>query len=198
VYYAAWEAELGGPADAETLREWVASADDSMANIGKANVTGGAAVFTVNGLKPSADYVLYAVAEAPNGKLSEVYEQSFDTRLRIIDATYNVLAGNIGQFRVRLNTSSPAMVYYVLAKDPDAEYDANAILAAFGSISCYDELGEYCGGALNMDGNHENVNPVVIEIEYVPGGSYNLFLIAERQGDDPSVSPVFKLPVEIP
>src|SRR5690606_34952893 len=78
IYYAAMY-ELSDAPDAQALKDAALSEFNEEGMKGTASVSKGLATIKVTQLAESENFVLYVAAEAPDGKLSEVYKHPFVT-----------------------------------------------------------------------------------------------------------------------
>ena len=186
IYYTAVETGKSGPGSAERLKEWVEESDLSDGTTGESAVTGGFANITVTNLVESTDYVLYITAEAPDGKLSDLYRKSFATdEFRIISSSYNIPDpdGDEVEVTVRLNALGDAWLYWALTTDLTSSFDSNDVKTREDFVKC--------GKFLKDSGTAE----AVFNIDNIaPGTRYRLLVAAEDRKD--KLSDVFVLPLE--
>lgn len=187
VYYAALYPESEKP-DAQTLKNGATSTEGGAGGMkGEASVSAGRASFTVTQLAEAEPFVLYAVAEAPDGTLSKVYMQPFATdKVKIVDIHYS--PGEELTLFVKLNTIKPTSVYWLLTDQPDDGYMIPVNVREMAVQGCDETSSTSCRENLNMTGT----DTAVIILESVKTGLYYLYATAEGK----QLSPVFRLEVQ--
>lgn len=187
IYFAARYAVSEEP-DAGTIRDW-ATAGDGEGMVGQADGSEGTFAITVTRLEEREDFVLYVTAEAPNGKLSEVFKHPFTTEaVKILDASYEQQQTGSVQFTIQLNALMARPVYWMLTDDPDAEPDSYDLVLAIQN-GCDSAANQYCGKSMSEFASFK----AIFTLDSLPPGTCYLFATAE--GKD--LSPVYKLDVRI-
>lgn len=186
IYYAVVHASSEEP-NAQMLKEMAAEAG-AEGRQGTEAVFEGTASVSVTHLEEAESFVLYVLAEAPDGTLSKVYKHLFVTEaVKIVNVSYT--RQPLGQMTlfVTLNALIPTPVYWLLTDEPDDDIEPLEIMYTAGG-GCDAELSTYCGEEQKMAGT----DTAVISLESVDAGSYYLYAIAWGR----QLSPVYRLEVQ--
>lgn len=186
LYYYALHESADEPS-AGLVKELALSVSEPGEPFGQAAVSGGQAVFAVGGLAESEGYVLYVVAEAPNGKLSGVYRFPFSTdSLKILDVSYTETEDGGIRFFATMNSLASRIAYFLLTNDPAADYEEGHV-KEFAYSGC-DMDGYDCGGRENPVGS----DTIEIHIAFVEPGSWRFFVTVEGN----VLAPVYRVDFE--
>ena len=189
VYYLVWDAVFDGQVTAEFLK---AKADARYDKAGMVNVSDGQASAVVAGLAEESDYVLYVLAEAPDGKLSSLYEQPFRTdRVKIRHVTHSVgQQQSDGSYPIRItvevNAFSVTRVYWWLSDnpvhDPDPQDIMNGCSPPSQILACGND--ETALGTGTME----------FEVTVPVSGTWQLYVVARGAVPSPVSEQLIKVP----
>lgn len=173
VYYAVMFMGQDVPV-AERLIEWASDEHNPFVS-GKVPVSGGEAVITAFSLAESENFVLYAMAEAPDGKLSEIFQHTFMTNaVDIVDVTHELLPDRELNIAVKLNALNDTPVYWVLSTEVDLDLAPVEVKDIAGE-GCNAEPYPYCGKEMS----EEDSSTAHILIASIDPGLYRLYVVAE-------------------